>query len=50
MFAERAQEAAKKAYDEALALYAEASSINLPGYDIPMLLKNAENIQKEVST
>jgi hypothetical protein len=47
-FAESAKQRAIDAYDEALKLYTDATSIQLPGTDVGALKSNAILIKKEV--
>lgn len=47
-FAESAKQRAIDAYDEALKLYTDATSIQLPGTDVPALKSNAMLIKREV--
>jgi hypothetical protein len=48
--ADKAKERAKEAYKVALQLYTEATSIQLPAFDLDLLDSNTERIKKTVST
>lgn len=48
--ADKAKERAKEAYKVALKLYTEATSIQLPAFDLNLLDSNTERIKNTVST